>query len=182
MKTSIITALAALGLVVTSTSVAAALSGSPVNVSPLSTAESHVLTLLHTYRATATWKNEFKSAIAIQTSNIAKFNAALSPAPTAAGGVLFSQTGTGSETTAPFVVPASAKGWHVNWTYNCASVGGTGIFVVDVYQGTNLSFTDSGVDQLGGKGSGTQHYYDTGQFHLDISSVCGWKLQVVGGS
>jgi hypothetical protein len=71
------------------------------------------------------WKAQFKAAEAAQAADLAKVNADISP-PVATGGVLFSMTGSGIETTEPFTVPSSANGWHVAWTYNCASFGFSG--------------------------------------------------------
>lgn len=79
-------------------------------------------------------------------------------------------------------MPASAKGWHVNWTYNCASFGSEGDFDFEVYEGTQSDLNDSGPNRLGKKGSGTQHYHDTGTFHLETGSECAWRLQAVAGN
>jgi hypothetical protein len=162
-------------------SIRTAASTTPTDVNTLAFAESHVVTLLHNYRSTALWKSQFKAAVAQQNVDIAKVNADLAP-PTANAAVLFSGSGSGMESTRPFTVPASAKGWHVNWAYNCASFGMAGNFDFSVYQGTQLDFNDNGPNQLSTKGSGTEHFYDTGTFHLSMSSECAWTVQAVAGS
>ena len=191
MKKTLITLIAALCFVAASTTMAVAASKTTTDVKTatsktttdvktLASAESHVVTLLHNYKATALWKSQFKAAGAVQNTDLARVNADLSP--TVKGTVLFSGSGSGIESTRPFTVPASAKGWHVNWTYNCASFGMAGNFDFDVYQGTQLDFNDNGPNQVGMKGSGTEHYYDTGTFHLETNSECAWTLQAVAGS
>ena len=191
MKKTLITLIGALCFVAASTTMAvaaskaatnvrAATSNTATDVKTLASAESHVVTVLHNYKATALWKSQFKAAVAQQNTDVAKVSADLTP--TAKGTVLFSGSGSGMESTTPFTVPVSAKGWHVNWTYNCASFGMAGNFNFDVYQGTQLNFNDNGPNQLGSKGSGTEHYYDAGTFHLSVSSECAWTVQAVAGS
>ena len=46
------------------------------------------------------------------------------------------------------------------------------------YGGVALS-TDSGANQLGMSGSGTNHYYDTGTFSVQVDSECSWTEEAV---
>ncbi|MBU6496107.1 MAG: hypothetical protein KGR42_06825 [Acidobacteria bacterium] len=175
----ILVSLATVSLVGATVNIAAAAISPPPSVTALTGAETHVVTLLHQFKNTATWKKAYEAAVATQSADIAKLNAALSPAP--ASGKLFSQSGSGAQTTGQFTVPASAKGWRIAWAYNCSSFGSSGNFIISVYQGASLSFNDPGVVQLGVKGSGTEHNYDTGTFHLGIDSECAWTVSVIAG-
>jgi hypothetical protein len=102
-------------------------------------------------------------------------------APTT-GAVLLNQSGSGEDSTQQFTVPETAKGWHVNWSYNCATFGGSGDFDYSVNVGPTINFDDDGPNQLGAGGSGTQHYYDTGTFNLIVDSECDWTIEAVSGS
>lgn len=181
MKKKSLALASTIGIVAASATIAVAATSTTANVTALATAESHVVTLLHAYAPTAAWKSELKAALTVQSADIAKLNSALTPTPPS-GGTLFSQSGSGAQTTSQFTVPTSAKGWRINWAYNCSSFGSQGNFVVTVFQGTQMSFNDPGVNQLGVKGSGTEHNYDTGAFHLGINSECAWTVNVVAGS
>jgi len=176
-------ALGSIGLIVlASASTALAASSTSADVGSLATAESNVVALLHHYQPTAAWKAQFKAAEAVQNSDLAKVNADIGSPPAAPKGVLLSMSGSGTETTEPFTVPSSARGWHVDWSYNCANFGTAGNFDFDVYQGTQPDFNDNGPNQLGMKGEGVQHFYDTGTFHLETDSECDWTLLVGTGS
>jgi len=172
----------ALGLVVASATVAEATSSATAtDVQTLANAEAHVLAVLHQYKDTAAWEAEFNAAVATQNADLAKVKADISP-PGPAGGVLFAMTGSGIESTTPFTVPGAAKGWHVNYTFNCSSFGGSGNFDWTVYQGNAMSETDFGPNRLAVSGSGVEHYYDTGTFHLAVDSECNWTVKVFPGS
>lgn len=161
----------------------AATATTSTDVSALATAEAKVVSVLHGYKDTSAWKAQFDAAVATQAGDLAKVKTDLgSSASTGSGTVVYSFSGSGIHTTSSFVVPAAAKGWHVNWSYNCASFGGKGNFGFYVFQGTVMDDTDFGPNQLGAKGSGVEHYYDTGTFHLTINSECDWTVQAVTGS
>jgi hypothetical protein len=192
MKKTLITLIGILGLVAASSAVAVAAGGAATSgkttagstatdVKTLASAESNVVTLLRNYKATTSWKSQFKTAIAKQTNDVAKVNADLSP--TVKGAVLFSGSGSNIKSTRQFTVPTSAGGWHVNWSYNCpSSFGIPGTFTFLVYR-TGLDFNDAGPEQLGYyNGHGTEHYHDTGTFHLFLDTECNWTVQVVAGS
>lgn len=83
----------------------------------------------------------------------------------------------GGETSAPFVVPANATQWDVQWTYNCSGNGGSGTFSLAVLNGSGFDPNDAGVDQTGTGASGTQVYQDRGTFSLQITSNCIWSIQ-----
>jgi hypothetical protein len=121
------------------------------------------------------------AAAATLTKDLGSSASAPTSTGSSAGKVLFSQSASGISSTTPFTVPAAAKGWHVNWTYNCSNFGSSGNFTFDVEQGTSLDFNDEGPNELGANGSGTEHYYDTGTFHLSVNSECTWTVQAVAG-
>jgi len=69
--------------------------------------------------------------------------------------------------------------WTIAWSYDCSSAyGATGNFIVNV----NGSTVDEGVNELGGGGSGTDYYYDTGTFNFAVISECNWTINVAPGS
>jgi hypothetical protein len=174
-------AIGILALIIGSSSAAiAAAKNTTSDVKKLASAETRVLSLLHSYKDTAAWKTQFKAAEAAQSADMDRVNSDLGPPP-APSGVLLSISGKGTQHTASFTVPASAGGWHVNWSYSCANfgVGGTGAFGFYVWQGA--SPVTSGPDQTGTGGSGTTHFYDTGTFSLHVISDCDWTIQVVAG-
>ena len=72
--------------------------------------------------------------------------------------------------------------WTMSWSYNCAASGGPGNFIVTVNQPANDLAQDSGTNELGNSGSGTDYYYDTGQFSLSIISECDWSITVAPSS
>ena len=76
--------------------------------------------------------------------------------------------------------PSSAKGWNEVWSYNCASFGMACNFATNItgYGGAVLT-TDSGANQLGMSGSGTNHYSDTGTFSVQVDSECSWTEEAL---
>jgi hypothetical protein len=66
------------------------------------------------------------------------------------------------------------------WTYNCSAFGSSGNFITSItgYGGAEGT-TDAGANQLGTSGSGTNHYYDTGTFSIDVNSECSWTDEAV---
>ncbi|KQC39003.1 hypothetical protein [Frankia sp. ACN1ag] len=100
------------------------------------------------------------------------------PATTAAPAALLQKTGTGINTTEQF----TTKGpWTLDWSYDCSKFGTDGNFIVTVEKdsGDKLT-TDAGVNQLGPKGTGTEHFYDKATFHLSVNSECAWTVAVKG--
>jgi hypothetical protein len=113
--------------------------------------------------------------------------------PTAApvtvpAGPIFTQTGSGTATTASFKVPNS---WDMAWSYDCANFyGGSGNFIVSIYDltgsaggtassGGSLDFDNQGLNQLGANGSGVEHYHSGGNTkYLKIISECNWTVTV----
>lgn len=87
-------------------------------------------------------------------------------------------TGSGSKSTAKFT---AAGDWDLNWSYNCSNFGQQGNFIVSIYEGDGtMSFSNSGVNQLGKSGADVEHYHNAGTFYLTVNSECKWKIQVKG--
>jgi len=84
------------------------------------------------------------------------------------------QTGTSGETQAF----SQSAGWQMSWSYNCASYGGSGNFIVTVDQPSGDNTIDFGPNELGTGGSGTDYYTDTGTFSLSVNSECEWTINV----
>jgi hypothetical protein len=179
MKKPVLALAPASVLVLAGSAVAVAATSTSTDVAVLTTAESHVVTLLHQYKATAAWKAQFKSAEAVQVADLAKLNAALAPAdpkglpPNTT--VVLRLKGTTTEDTNSFVIPTSQ--WALGWSTNCESEG---LFTYDLYQNGQLDFNDQGPNVLGQSTQAVEHYYDSGTFHLNISAVgCSWSIEVV---
>lgn len=87
------------------------------------------------------------------------------PAPV----VVLTVDGTGTKTTQKFNVKSD---WDLHWTYDCTAFGNSGNFIVSA---TGASVT--GVNQLGPKGEGTEHFHSGGDgVYLEVISECAWHL------
>lgn len=111
----------------------------------------------------------------------AKNNAAqvqATSAPIKAPQTLLDLTGSGSKSTQKFTTSGD---WDLNWTYDCSSFGDKGNFQVFIYTGDGtMSFQNTGVNQLGSKDSGTEHYHTGGTYYLQVNSECSWTMKVQG--
>lgn len=95
--------------------------------------------------------------------------------------VLFSVGGTGDDLIGPFVISTPATQWNVGWTYNCSKLGKKAKFDYTILfnHGSRQNLNDVGPHQLGLKGAGTKHYYDSGTFNLSVATECSWTVKVV---
>jgi hypothetical protein len=92
--------------------------------------------------------------------------------------VLLDISGSGSKSTAKFT---AAGDWDLNWSYDCSGFGYKGNFQVFVYNSDgSISFSNSGVNQLGMSGTDVEHYHSGGTFYLTVNSECSWKIQAKG--
>ena len=89
--------------------------------------------------------------------------------------MLWQQSGSGIASGQRFTVPNSVQGWNEVWTYDCFNFSGSGNFITTI----NGSDTDTGNNQLGPGGHGTNYYYDTGTFSIDVNSECNWTDEAV---
>lgn len=108
-------------------------------------------------------------------------SAAKSAAPAApaalAASVVLQTSGNGQKTTKTFTVAAN---WSVKYTYNCASFGTQGNFVV-MEHGNALDGLPI-VNTSGNKGSDVSYQHsDGGQRSLEVNSECDWTLTVTSG-
>jgi hypothetical protein len=102
-----------------------------------------------------------------------------SPAPSAAPAtlrVLLDKTGSGINTTTKF---SAAGDWQIVWSYNCASFGSSGNFIVTVYDADG-SLSDVAVNELGAKGADTTNEHQGGTYYLQMNSECKWHVIVKG--
>jgi cytoskeletal protein RodZ len=96
--------------------------------------------------------------------------------------VLYQQAGSGTASTPNFTAPTD---WNVEWSYNCATFGQQGNFVVTIEQagtGAMASIEDTPINQLGMSGSGTQHYHYGGKLYLTVNSECSWTIKAVNAT
>jgi hypothetical protein len=92
-------------------------------------------------------------------------------APTAT--VVFQRSGSGIGSTPTFTVPDE---WQLVWSYNCASFGSRGNFVVDATGGPDTAL----VNDLGSGRSSTEYEHSGGPVSLSINSECAWTITVKG--
>ena len=103
---------------------------------------------------------------------------ASAPAQVAAPQTLLKLSGSGTKSTQKFTAGGD---WDLNWSYDCSSFGYKGNFQVFVYNGDgSMSFSNSGVNQLGMSDSGVEHYHNGGTFYLEVNSECSWKIDAEG--
>jgi hypothetical protein len=96
------------------------------------------------------------------------------PTPAFAPQTLLTLSGSGTEDTASFTVPAGSGDWKIIWTYNEGSFGQSVNFEV-----SSEDF-QADVNKLGTGGSGTEYVYgDPGTHHLSVISEGAWTLRVV---
>jgi hypothetical protein len=71
-------------------------------------------------------------------------------------------------------------GWNVEWSYDCSKTGGSGIFVVDVFNAHRTpDFVHPGISEEGDRDSGVYHVPESGRFYLDVTTTCAWTLKVI---
>jgi hypothetical protein len=69
--------------------------------------------------------------------------------------------------------------WVLHWAYTCGLYGYPGNFIVGVYQGGRLDVADdTGPNQVGWRGTGNNYFYGGGELYLQVTSECGWTVQV----
>ena len=100
--------------------------------------------------------------------------------PAGADTASYSSTQIGTTGSTPTFYQGGA--WTMSWNYNCSNYGSPGNFIVSVNQPTGSSISDDGPNELSMSGSGTDHYYDTGTFNLDVISECDWNITVTPSS
>jgi len=90
---------------------------------------------------------------------------------------IFFQEGSGIQTTGTFTVPSE---WALTYNYDCSSFGGTGNFIVSVYDSDGSPDDQAqGVNELGPGGNGTQNFHvDPGSSTSRVNSECNWTITV----
>ncbi|HUZ85533.1 MAG TPA: hypothetical protein VNF26_01130 [Candidatus Baltobacterales bacterium] len=111
-------------------------------------------------------------------SPAAAATAAVIPSPQ----VLLDITGSNTNTTQKF---SAAGDWDLQWTYDCTAfvgdvAGGHGNFIVEVRNSDGTSSQNQGVNQLGVKDQGVEHFHLAGTFYLEVTSECAWTIKVIG--
>ncbi len=108
----------------------------------------------------------------------ASANPTASQTPTAAPQTLLDLKGSGSKSTQKFT---ASSDWDLNWTYDFSKFGNQGKFQVFIYNGDgSMSLENAGVNQLGSKDSGTEHYHKGGTYYLQMNSECSWTVNIKG--
>ena len=82
--------------------------------------------------------------------------------------------GNGDQSPPAFTIPSWSTHWTESWSYNSCPFN-YGNFITWIWKLDGDGYTsDSGLNELGGGGSGTNYYYDTGVFQVDVISECNW--------
>ena len=90
---------------------------------------------------------------------------------------LLNTSGSGTSTTATFMIPPTDTQWSVTWSADCTSqFDGIGYFSFSV---TN-SFTDFVDAEVTNTASQTNTFTDNGTFSLSIDTPCNWTVSVSG--
>ena len=101
-------------------------------------------------------------------------------APAGADTASYSSTQIGTSGSTPTFNQSGT--WTMSWNYNCSNFGSAGNFIVSVNQPAGSTTSDDGPNELSTSGSGIDHYYDSGTFHLDVTSECNWNITVTPAS
>ncbi len=82
--------------------------------------------------------------------------------------------GSGDQSPPAFTIPSWSTHWTESWSYNsCPYNYGNFITLISKLDGDGYT-SDSGLNELGGGGSGMNYYYDTGVFQIEVISECNW--------
>lgn len=163
--------IAVLTLALTVAQVAAAADTTGSDVQSLAAAESHVVTLLHSYKDTPAWKSQYKAAVAAQNNDISRVNADLFPPPKSAA---LTWTTTGTLQTPPFSVRGT---FTLSWTVKPGAGVGCGevMTLVSVYKaGSNVNSSAAVAgpyEQEGCKAYSTQVSGVSGRDFLSIDTA-----------
>lgn len=88
-------------------------------------------------------------------------------------------TGTGSYTTRHFSAPGQ---WYYNWSYDCSNINDEGDFNVTVHStNRSLNLRDTGAQDHGDGGQGTQNVDHAGTFWITVTTTCNWDVAAFGG-
>lgn len=136
-------------------------------------------------------KNDDKAAAATPTASTAQQDAAPAaepttkaaapapstakpkPKPKPAAKTVLTESGHGIKTTQRFTVHGD---WDLHYTYNCASFGMQGNFIVTT-GGTDFPMPLA--NEIGMKGTETTHQHEDGTLYLDVNSECSWTIKVI---
>jgi hypothetical protein len=67
----------------------------------------------------------------------------------------------------------------MHWSYDCAKAGGSGVFVIDVFEADRTpDFKFPGVSEEGDKDASVYHVAGAGRFYLDVTTTCSWRLKI----
>ncbi len=111
--------------------------------------------------------------------HVTKPPAAVATTPPFTPKTLLSISGSGTQSTQKFTT--GTNDWDLAYSYDCSGfVGGSGNFIVDIYNGDGTpSFENQGANELGAGALKVQHYHSGGTFYLQISSECSWTVKAL---
>lgn len=115
------------------------------------------------------------SAPSASPSTSASTAAPSTSAPSLAGKMVATFSGSGIENTPQFTVTGT---WKLSYSFDCSSFGYKGNFQVYEYSGSSLE--NVLVNDLAmSKSASTYAYGDAGAHHLEINSECSWSVKVI---
>lgn len=96
---------------------------------------------------------------------------------TQVGTVLLNVSGSGQHQTQMFTAVGD---WDIAYAFDCSNFGPSGNFIVIVYGSDgNMSFGNTGLNELGPGRSGITHEHHGGTYYLAINSECNWTMRVL---
>ena len=72
------------------------------------------------------------------------------------------------------------SGWTLNWSFDCAVLGDSGIFNVKIMRQDGKESANPPVEKINESDSGAEHYKQGGTFYLDVISECPWHVRANG--
>lgn len=105
------------------------------------------------------------------------FRASLPPAPPPPKTLLEADANGNTKTRA---FTTQGPDWTLNWSFDCAVLGDSGIFNVKVMRQDGKESGNAPVDKIDAADSGAEHYKQGGTFYLDVISECPWHIRVDG--
>ena len=110
--------------------------------------------------------------------NGGRFLRQAAPAAPPAAKTLLEADANGNTKTKQFTTQGAE--WTLNWSFDCAVLGDSGIFNVKVMAADGKESANPPVEKIDAANSGVEHYKQGGTFYLDVISECPWHIRVDG--
>ena len=108
----------------------------------------------------------------------ARFFRPAPPPPPPLPKTLLEADANGNTKTKPFTTQGAQ--WTLNWSFDCAMLGDSGIFNVKIMRADGKESANPPVEKINAADSGAERYKQGGTFYLDVISECPWHIRVDG--